>query len=345
MASSNLPSSWHSSPGDSFHGKITPAGPFKPEKDRYHLYIGLFCPFAHRANIIVHLKQLHKYAGIETSIVKPYPKEDHESRPDGLDESHYEGATEEKLFGFQFMNQVYFKADENYKGKYSVPVLWDKKLDTIVNNESHELLRDLQHCFDTLLPPELHEIDLFPSNMQSKILALEEPLQRDLNTGVYKAGFAPDQATYEKNLPPVFGILNYLEALTAANGGPYILGDTLTEVDIRVFCTLIRFDVVYFQHFKCNLGMIRYSYPHLDNWLRRIYWEHEAFRETTDFRHIKENYTKSHKGVNPKGVTPVGPWPNIQKGFEQDLSKLEVGKVDMPEVVECEERLKKEVRL
>ncbi|EME45363.1 hypothetical protein DOTSEDRAFT_127526 [Dothistroma septosporum NZE10] len=350
MAPTNLPASWHSSADDSFHGKVTPDGPFRPEKDRYHFYIGLFCPFAHRANLVLHLKQLQKYAGIGTSIVKPYPKEDNESNPgwpgwrfNHKDEPHYDGATEDKLFGSRFINEIYFKADKDYKGKYSVPVLWDKKLNTIVNNESHELLRDLQHCFDPLLPTELKKIDLFPASLQKKILALEEPLQRDLNTGVYKAGFAPDQQTYEKNISPVFGILNYLEHLTSSSDGPYVLGTQMTEVDIRVFCTLIRFDVVYVQHFKCNLGMTRYSYPHLDNWLRRMYWEEKMCRETTEFRHIKENYTKSHQGINPKGITPVGPWPHIQEGYEEDWGKLGVGKIEMPEVVDYEKKLRDEI--
>jgi len=152
----DLPASWHTGPEDSFHGKITPEGPFQPEKDRYHLYIGLFCPFAHRANLVIHLKQLHKYAGIETSIVRPYPKGDGKGWPgwrfnvQGA-EDNYEGATDDQLFGSKYLHELYFKADENYKGRYSVPVLWDKKLNTIVNNEvSHNLFHShhtLPSCY------------------------------------------------------------------------------------------------------------------------------------------------------------------------------------------------------
>lgn len=156
----DLPASWHTGPEDSFHGKITPEGPFQPEKDRYHLYIGLFCPFAHRANLVVHLKQLHKYAGIETSIVRPYPKGDGKGWPgwrfnvQGA-EDNYEGATDDQLFGSKYLHELYFKADKNYKGRYSVPVLWDKKLNTIVNNEvSH----DLFHYHHTLPSCYLQEI-------------------------------------------------------------------------------------------------------------------------------------------------------------------------------------------
>ncbi|KAF7188781.1 Glutathione S-transferase omega-like 2 [Pseudocercospora fuligena] len=352
MASATLPKEWHSGPDDSFHGKITEDGPFKPEKDRYHLYIGLFCPFAHRANFVLHLKQLDKYAGIETSIVRPYPKGNSEGFPgwrfnvkdkkDEEDRADYEGATVDKLFGSRYMHELYFKADKDYKGRYSVPVLWDKKLNTIVNNESHELLRDLQTGFDSLLPTELAKITLYPEPLRAQIDHLGEQLQRDLNTGVYKAGFAPDQATYEKNLPPVFAMLNRLEELAASNGGPYILGKEMTEVDVRTYCTLIRFDVVYVQHFKCNLGMLRYSYPTLNNWLKGMYWNHHEAQNTTDFRHIKENYTKSHYDINPKAITPVGPWPHIDRGYEQDWTKVSKGEIDMPEVLEYEKKLGQE---
>lgn len=199
MASDSLPSYWHSSPEDSFHGKITLDGPFKPEKDRYHLYIGLFCPFAHRANVLMYMKQLQKYAGIETSVVKPYPKGDDKGWP-GWRFNHgegveYEGATEDKLFGSRFMHEVYFKADKSYKGRYSVLVLWDKQLGTIVNNESHELMRDLQHAFDGLLPPELQKIDLYPESLREDVDNLGQQLQSDLNFGVYKA-LRPRGVTY-----------------------------------------------------------------------------------------------------------------------------------------------------
>lgn len=239
----------------------------------------------------------------------------------------------------RYMHELYFKADKDYKGRYSVPVLWDKKLNTIVNNESHELMRDLQTGFNDLLPPELRDITLYPESLRPEIDHLGEQLQRDLNTGVYKAGFAKDQASYEKNLPAVFAMLNKLEKLAFNSGGPYILGKQMTEIDVRTYATLIRFDTVYVQHFKCNLGMIRYSYPVLHNWLKNMYWGHAAYKETTDFRHIKENYTKSHGDINPLAITPVGPWPDVEKGYEQNWGKLEVGSIDMKEVLEYEKTL------
>ncbi|GAB7359708.1 hypothetical protein MBLNU230_g6883t1 [Neophaeotheca triangularis] len=343
MDPNSLPSSWHAGSQDSFHGKITPDGPFPPQKNRYHLYIGLFCPFAHRANLLVHLKQLHEYAGIDTSIVRPYPKGDDKGWPGWRfnvpNEPDYEGATVDKLFGSKYLHELYFKCDKDYKGRYSVPVLWDKQRNVIVNNESAELLRDLQTCFNPLLPREIAEIDLYPEPLREKIDRISVWMQRDLNTGVYKAGFAPDQETYEKNLPAVFASLNALEKIAHSHPGPYLLGEQLTELDIRAYSTIIRFDVVYVQHFKCNLGMVRHDYPVLYAWLRFLYWRHPEFASTTDFRHIKENYTKSHGGINPKAITPVGPWPDIDgiEGEEIDGSKIRPGGTRKQDVVEYEE--------
>ena len=207
-AATKLPATWHNVPEDSFHGKITAEGPFTPDKGRYHLYIGLFCPFAHRANLMLHLKQLNKYADIDVSVVKPYPKGDEGWRFNVKGEPAYEGATEDPLYGARFLSELYFKADPNYKGKYTVPVLWDKKLETIVNTESHELLRDLSTAFNTLLPEPLASLTLYPEQHRATIDRIEKWMQSDLNTGVYKTGFAPSQEPYEKALPGPFAALN-----------------------------------------------------------------------------------------------------------------------------------------
>lgn len=337
--STALPASWHNGPEDSFHGKITADGPFKPEKGRYHLYIGLFCPFAHRANLVLHLKQLNKYADIGVSVVRPYPKGTEGWQFNVKGEPPYKDATEEPFFGARFLHELYFKADPDYKGKYSVPVLWDKTLNTIVNNESHELLRDLQTCFNDLLPSDLAKVTLYPEKHRPAIDRIDKWMQSDLNTGVYKAGFAGGQEEYESNLPASFAAMNKLEKLAASNGGPYILGKEMTELDIRAYATLIRFDTVYVQHFKCNLGTLRHDYPVLNNWHKNLYHNHPEFKVTTHFRHIKENYTKSHLDINPKMITPVGPWPSVEDGYEADWSRLKTGEVTMPEVLAWEEKL------
>ncbi|OCL11497.1 glutathione S-transferase, partial [Glonium stellatum] len=211
--------------------------------------------------------------------------------------------------------------------------------------ESAELLRWLPTAFSTLHPSTPHpgpDLDLYPPSHRAQIAALTPLLQRDLNAGVYAAGFATTQAAYDAAVVRVFGALNALEALVAAGGGPYVLGPVLTELDVRVFVTVVRFDVVYVQHFKCNLGMVRREYPVLGAWLRALYWGVEGCRETTEWRHIKENYTKSHYDINPRGITPMGPYPDIEEGVETDFSKLSVGGVKMPAVLEYQKTLEQE---
>ena len=290
--------STHNGPNDSWHGVIDEDGDFRPEAGRYHLYIGLFCPFAHRANLVRHLKGLESL--ISLSIVKPYPKGDDKgwpgwqfpTAPDGL----YSGSTEDHLFASKYLHEVYFKADPEYKGRYSVPVLWDIKTGTIVNNESAELLRWLPTAFDSLLSGDHpgRQLQLYPAHLRTTIDEISIWMQRDLNSGVYKAGFAADQKAYDENVPTVFAALNKLESIIFQNGGPYILGTDLTEIDIRAYATIIRFDVIYVQHFKCNLGTIRGDYPVTYEWLKNLYWNVKGFRETTDFTHIKENVSSKH---------------------------------------------------
>lgn len=343
---------------DSWHGEIKPEGAFQPEKDRYHLYIGLFCPFAHRVNLVRHLKGLQDI--IPISVVRPYPKGDENGWPGWRfpkDDNEYPAATTDRLFGSEHLHQVYFKADPEYKGRYSVPVLWDTKNDTLVNNESTELLRNFNTAFNEFLTNEGKTkeaaIDLYPEQLRSQIDIVCKWMQDDLNSGVYKAGFAPDQETYDKNVLVVFAALNKMEKILKRNGGPFALGSQLTEVDIRLYPTLIRFDTVYVQHFKCNLGTIRANYPVLHNYMKGLYWGEvdlvlgdgskqkiTAFgTDTVDFKHIKENYTKSHYDVNPKAITPRGPWPHIEKGYIQDWDQLSPGSINMPEVVDLEHRL------
>jgi putative glutathione S-transferase len=186
-----------------------------------------------------------------------------------------------------------------------------------------------------MIPKHLADIDLYPAQHREAIDRISEWMQRDLNNGVYKAGFAPDQETYDRNVIPVFGALNKVEeSIATADGGPFFFGQDLTEIDVRLYATIIRFDTVYVQHFKCNLGTIRHDYPRINNWMRYLYWNVPGFRETTDFRHIKENYTKSHYDINPKAITPLGPFPDVEEGYEVDFGKVPVGGVKLREVVE-----------
>ncbi|KAB8070782.1 hypothetical protein BDV29DRAFT_193822 [Aspergillus leporis] len=283
-----------STTADGWHG-IIPSSQFPAEKGRYHLYIGLFCHFAHRANFVRHLKGLTDF--VDVSTVKPYPKGNAEGWPGWRFPSsieEYPGATVDHLYGEDYLHSLYFRADPEYKGRYSVPLLWDKKTATAVCNESADFLRWLPTDFNDLLPQPLATIDLYPPHLRAQIDKITPWMQSDLNTGFYKACFASSQED------------------------PFVLGSEMTELDIRLYATLIRFDTVYVQHLKCNLGTIRHEYPVLNNWLKGMYWDVEAARVSTDFKHIKENYTKSHGDINPKAITPLGPFPDVEEGVERD---------------------------
>ncbi|TVY50338.1 Glutathione S-transferase omega-like 2, partial [Lachnellula cervina] len=170
--------------------------------------------------------------------------------------------------------------------------------------------------------------DFYPEHLRKEINDVGQWMQADLNTRVYKAGFAPDQQTYDTNVISVFRALNRLEEILSKNHRPYILGSEITELDIRLFPTLIRFNT----HFKCNLGTICYDYPLLNEWMKNLYWNVPGFKETTDFKHIKENisYTKSHGDINPKAITPMGPILDIEAGVDKDWSKIKAGGVKLP---------------
>jgi glutathionyl-hydroquinone reductase len=171
--------------------------------------------------------------------------------------------------------------------------------------------------FNNLLDEKHAKIDLYPEALRKEIDSVEEWHYNDINNGVYKSGFATTQSAYEKAVTALFTALDKSEAHFASHEGPYWFGSQLTELDIRLFVTIVRFDPVYVQHFKCNIRDIRSGYPHLHKWLRHLYWEVPAFKESTNFLHIKNHYTKSHAQINPKAITPVGPIPNILKIGEE----------------------------
>jgi len=200
-----------------------------------------------------------------------------------------------------------------------VPALWDKKKQTIVSNESSEIIRMLYTEFDDLLPAEFKapNVDLYPAALAAKIEETNAWTYDDINNGVYKSGFATTQEAYEKNVVQLFKSLDRAEADLASSKGPFYLGGAVTEADVRLYTTIVRFDPVYVQHFKCNIRDIRSGYPNLHKWLRNLYWDVPAFGETTQFEHIKKHYTKSHKQINQFSITPVGPVPDILKPDEE----------------------------
>jgi len=271
---------------------------FPAECGRYHLYVSLACPWAHRTLICRQLKALQ--GCIDVSVVHPHMLENGwEFRTD------YEGATGDQVYGKHYLHQLYTAADSSYTGRVTVPTLWDKQNETIVSNESADIIRMFNTAFNDITG---NQDDYYPSDLQSDIDTLNETVYHNVNNGVYKAGFATTQAAYEEAVGPLFETLDRLEA-RLAQGGPYLFGNRLTEADWRLFTTLIRFDPVYVGHFKCNIRRIA-DYPTLCAYLRRLY-EHPGVAKTVNFDHIKTHYYYSHKQLNPTRIVPVGPASNL----------------------------------
>jgi glutathionyl-hydroquinone reductase len=218
---------------------------------------------------------------------------------------------------YTHLRELYFAAEPNYEGRFTVPIIWDKKKQTIVNNESSEIIRMMYSAFDDLIDQKYRDVVLLPDHLKAKIDEVNEWTYNDINNGVYKSGFATKQDAYEKNVQQLFSSLDKTERNLAASNGRFYFGDHLTEADVRLYTTIIRFDPVYVQHFKCNIRDIRSGYPNIHRWVRNLYWNHPAFGETTQFEHIKKHYTKSHKQINPFSITPVGPVPDIMRENEE----------------------------
>ena len=270
-------------------------GEFPPVTGRYHLYVSLACPWAHRALIVRHLKGLA--AHIDVSVVHPY-------MGDGgwHFDAAYPGATAEPLYGFTFLHQLYQKADPHYTGRVTVPMLWDRERETIVSNESSDLVRLFNGAFNDL-PGVDASLDLYPAERAAEIDRLNEWIYHAVNNGVYKAGFATTQAAYEEAVGELFAALDALEARLGEQR--YLAGEVITEADWRLFTTLVRFDAVYVGHFKCNLRRID-DYPHLAGYLRDLY-QQPGIADTVSLDHIKRHYYTSHPMINPTGIIPAGP--------------------------------------
>lgn len=264
-------------PQAQFRSQISsePVARFPAEPGRYVLYLNLGCPWAHRVNIVRSLKGLEDLIEI---IVMDYVMTP--GRGKGWTYTGRNGTDAmDRLHGFQYHGELYLKADPEYPGRYTVPVIWDKLTSTIVNNESSEIIRMLYTAFDSHLPSHLREANkpgggLYPDRLKSEIDAMNEWVYDMLNNGVYKAGFAKTQKAYDDAVHPVFEALDRLEEhLSDPAHQPYLFGAHITEADIRLYPTLIRFDAAYHTVFKCNLKMIRHDYPRLHLWLRRLYWD------------------------------------------------------------------------
>jgi len=267
-------------------------GGFKAETGRYHLYVSLACPWAHRTLIFRKLKRLEEV--ISVSVVDPVIAEQ------GWAFSDAAGCTRDTVNGFQYLRQVYTAANPTYTGRVTVPVLWDKQRGTIVNNESSEIIRMFNSAFDAFTSVAT---DYYPERLSSRIDEINAFVYERVNNGVYRCGFAGTQQAYDRAFDVLFAALDELEArLTTTR---YLLGNEITEADWRLFTTLLRFDAVYYLHFKCNLRRVA-EYPALSRLLRELCCA-PGVADTIDMDHIKRHYYLSHRQLNPSGIVPKGP--------------------------------------
>ena len=286
-------------------GSAGPSGEagFAAESGRYHLYVSYACPWAHRTLIMRALKGLE--GAISLSVVDPFMGEQ------GWQFSDNPGCLPDTVNGARYLSEVYVKANTHYTGRVTVPVLWDKQRKTIVNNESSEIIRMLNSAFDAFTNVRT---DYYPAAYRKKIDELNELIYTTFNNGVYRSGFATTQEAYEEAVRGVFSTLDELEIRLSKQR--YLCGPQLTEADIRMFPTLVRFDPVYYSHFKCNVRRIE-DYPNLSNYLRDLY-QTPGIGETVKFDHIKKNYYGNMVKINPTRIVPIGPALDYARPHDRD---------------------------
>ncbi len=274
------------------------ANGFEAEAERYHLYVSLACPWAHRTLIFRKLKGLESI--IPVTVVYPH-----------MLEHGWEFDEPEPLYAFHYAHQLYSKADPLYTGRVTVPILWDKKRETIVCNESAEIIRIFNSAFNELTG---NHDDYYPEDLRAEIDQVNAFVYANINNGVYRCGFATKQAAYEEAFDSLFSSLDSVESMLGEHR--YLVGNRLTEADWRLFTTLIRFDAVYVGHFKCNRQRIA-DYSNLSGYIRDLY-QHPGVSETVDMKHIKEHYYYSHESINPTRIVPKGPVLDFDAPHDRD---------------------------
>lgn len=285
-------------------GEAGPSGNagFKAEADRYHLYVSLACPWAHRTLIFRTLKGLEDMITVSTVHWFMADK--------GWTFQAAEGVIPDTVKGVDYMYEIYTAAMPDYSGRVTVPVLWDKKLNTIVSNESPEIIRMFNSAFDGV---GAKRGDYYPVELRTQIDDLNERIYESVNNGVYKCGFSTTQEAYEEALAPLFETLDWID--TRLSTQRYLTGNAITEADWRLFTTLVRFDPVYVGHFKCNVRRID-DYPNLSGYVRDLY-QQPGIAETVNMEHIKNHYYASHETINPSRVVPVGPDIDFQAAHDR----------------------------
>lgn len=277
-----------------FRDTIKKDSEFSPEKDRYHLYVSLACPWAHRTLITRKLKKLESL--ITVDVVHPHMLDNSWEFKQG-----FKGTTGDTLYSKKYLYEIYKKHSNNITTKVTVPILWDKKLKKIVNNESSDIIRIFNSSFNELTDSTL---DLYPKGLQEEIDKINEKVYEPINNGVYKTGFAKNQSAYDKSFNNLFNSLDEIDK--SLEGKKYLVGEQLTEADIRLLTTLLRFDIVYYTHFKCNKKHI-YEYKNISRYAKDLYNNYDEIKTTTNFNHIKEHYYYSHDFINPNRIIPSGP--------------------------------------
>lgn len=267
--------------------------PYRPAVGRYHLYVSLACPWAHRTLIVRHMKKLHDVIGV--TVVDPVRDERGWAFRDGAGHSH------DPVNGFEFLSEAYLATKPDFRGRWTVPVLWDKESRRIVNNSEDDICRMFNDEFTAV--SERKTPDLFPADRADEQAALSTEIYERVNNGVYRAGFATHQRSYERAARDVFAMLDTLDQRLGSRR--FLLGPEPVETDWRLFCTLVRFDPVYHGHFKCNIRRI-VDYPHLQGYLQDLY-QIPGIAQTVNFDHIKRHYYITHAEINPTRIVPVGP--------------------------------------
>jgi putative glutathione S-transferase len=283
---------------------ITGDSGFKAEPDRYHLYVSLACPWAHRTLIFRKLKSLESL--ISVSVVHPDMHQHGWTFKHNAETAKRYGTTGDPLYGSHYLLQRYAESSTEYRGNITVPVLWDKHQNRIVNNESAEIIRMFNNAFNDLTG---NSLDYYPDHLRKDIDEINTFVYHNINNGVYKTGFATTQQAYEKNCLNLFNALNEVE--TRLSKQRYLASEQITEADWRLFTTLLRFDSVYHTHFKCNIRQLK-DYENIYNYLLELY-QHKDIADTVNMAHIKRHYYASHLAINPYGIVPLG--------HEQDWSK------------------------
>ena len=286
-------------------GSAGPSGEsgFPAEAGRYHLYVSLACPWAHRTLIFRALKSLEDI--IPVSIVHPYMLDK------GWVFDDWKGETADSLYGFNCLHQLYTRANPDYSGRVTVPVLWDTELETIVSNESSEIIRMFNSAFADYTP---EKTDYYPEELRNEIDSINARIYETLNNGVYRCGFATTQKAYETAFTELFDCLDELESRLSKQR--FLIGNRITEADWRLFTTLIRFDAVYYSHFKTNLRRI-FDYPALHGYTCDLY-QQPGIKQTVDFEHIKQHYFFSHETINPTRVVPEGPELDLEASHQRE---------------------------